>query len=126
MVFFRLTTSSSAWARSGSEAHSAADASSVARNRVIVNRSNLDRDIGRQNILCIAALKHDYGTAHGTPSTGGGQPPVDQAREVTLRDGHWRGGADPRSAAKSTLTRSPRRHGPRASGGWRGRAPWRS
>jgi PII-like signaling protein len=28
MVFFRLTTSSSAWARSGSEAHSAADASS--------------------------------------------------------------------------------------------------
>src|SRR5258705_3070157 len=56
MARFRLTTSSSAWACSGSKAHSAADASSVARNRIIANRSNLNLDIGSQNILCIAAL----------------------------------------------------------------------
>src|SRR5215469_8133160 len=76
MVFFRLTTSSSAWARSGSEAHSAADASSVARNRVTVNRSNLDLDIGRQNIFMHrrAQARPPDCPCPGTPSTDGGQP----------------------------------------------------
>src|SRR5215471_6267355 len=45
MALFRLTTSSSAWARSGSEAQSAEDASSVTRTLVIANRSNLSLDI---------------------------------------------------------------------------------
>src|SRR5262249_10103988 len=42
MALFRLTMSSSARACSGSEADSAADASSVARNLVIASRSDLN------------------------------------------------------------------------------------
>src|SRR5262245_37731787 len=46
MALFSLTMSSSARACSGSEMHSTADASSVARNLVIGNRSHLNPGIG--------------------------------------------------------------------------------
>src|SRR6516164_5200047 len=54
MALFRLTTSSSAWARSGSEAQSAEDASSVTRTLVIANRSNLSLDIAPRISFYIA------------------------------------------------------------------------
>src|SRR5262245_7789721 len=58
MALFRLTTSSSAWARSGSEAQSAEDASSVTRTLVIANRSDLSLNID-QNILLHCRAKLD-------------------------------------------------------------------
>src|SRR5215471_11750778 len=54
MALFRLTTSNSAWARSGSETQSAEDASSVMRTLVIANRSNLSLDIAPKISFYIA------------------------------------------------------------------------
>jgi hypothetical protein len=59
MALFRLTTSSSAWARSGSDAQSAQDASSVTRTLVLANRCNLSVDIATQNVLLHRRAKLD-------------------------------------------------------------------
>src|SRR6202040_64164 len=60
MALFRLTTSSSARACSDSEVDSAADASSVARNLVIANRSNLNPGIGSLEAYDLAGAGEDY------------------------------------------------------------------
>src|SRR5215467_4464482 len=54
MALFRLTTSNSAWARSGSEVQSAEEASSVTRTLAIANRSNLSLDIAPRISFYIA------------------------------------------------------------------------
>src|SRR5258708_4205741 len=60
MALFRLTTSSSARACSGSEVDSAADASSVARNLVMANRSSLNPGIGSLEPWDLAGSGEDY------------------------------------------------------------------
>src|SRR5262249_13067077 len=87
MALFRLTTSSSAWARSGSEAQSAEDASSVTRTLVIASRSNVSLDVAPRISFYVAEpsstvqLKQTRRSETMTCVRVGSQPDADSAAD---------------------------------------------
>jgi hypothetical protein len=82
MALFRLTTSSAAWARSGSEAQSAEDASSVTRALVIANGSNLSLGVRPRIFFYIAAPS----SAVQLRQTGGSEnePPAGRSQDGSV------------------------------------------